>query len=70
MAVLIASSLQDNDIASYSIAVAEKWRLGTAKKDNGLILVIAPNERKMRFEVGYGLEGYLTDAESRRILDN
>jgi uncharacterized protein len=69
MAVLIASSLQDNDIESYSIAVAEKWKLGKKKTDDGLIFLIAPHERQMRFEVGYGLEGDLTDALTKRILD-
>lgn len=69
-AVLIVDSLKGNDIESFSIAVAEKWKLGKAKKDNGLLFIIAPKERKMRFEVGYGLEGDLTDAMSKRILSD
>ena len=49
--------------------VAERWKLGDQATDQGLLLVIAPRERRMRLEVGYGLEGTLTDAMSRRILD-
>lgn len=67
--VLIAGSLQGLEIESYSIAVAEKWKLGTKKVDNGLLFVIAPKERKMRLEVGYGLEGEIPDAIAKRILD-
>lgn len=69
MSILISSSLQGYDIETYSIKVAEAWKLGKADTDKGLLLVIAPQERKMRLEVGYGLEGDLTDAFSRRLLD-
>ncbi|MBI3295377.1 MAG: TPM domain-containing protein [Deltaproteobacteria bacterium] len=70
MAVLIAKSLQGVEIEPFSIAVTDQWKLGGKKSDNGILFVIAPNERKMRFEIGYGLEGDLTDAFSRRLLDN
>ena len=70
MAVLIAASLNDQDIESYALAVAEKWKLGEKKRDNGIILVVAPTERKMRLEVGYGLEGDVPDAYAKRILDD
>ncbi|MGE3260953.1 MAG: YgcG family protein [Bacteriovoracia bacterium] len=70
IAVYIASSLQGRAIEDFSIAVAEKWQLGRKKEDKGLLFVVAPKERKMRFEVGYGLEGELTDAFTRRVLDN
>lgn len=70
MAVYIPSSLQGYDIETASMKVAEAWKLGKKGEDRGVILVVAPNERKMRLEVGYGLEGTLTDAVSRRILDN
>jgi uncharacterized protein len=68
MAILIPKSLQDTDIESYSMAVAEKWKLGTKGQDQGLLLVIAPNERKMRLEVGGGLEGDITDVYSKHLL--
>lgn len=67
-AVLITDSLEGEDIASYSIQVAEKWKLGRKKEDRGILFVIAPQERKMRLEVGYGLEGEISDLISKRIL--
>ncbi|MGZ3695591.1 MAG: TPM domain-containing protein [Bdellovibrionota bacterium] len=70
IAVYIVSSLQGRVIEDFSIAVAEKWKLGRKKEDKGLLFVVAPKERKMRFEVGYGLEGDITDAFSRQVLDN
>lgn len=70
MAILITPSLEGADIESYSIEVAKKWKLGSKGKDQGLLLVIAPKERRMRLEVGYGLEGDLTDAFCRRVLQN
>ena len=68
--IFITSSLHDREISDFSIAVAEQWKLGRKKEDRGLLIVIAPKERKMRFEVGYGMEGDLTDAFTRRIQDN
>ena len=74
LSVYIPASLRGMEIESFSMTVAEQWKLG--KKglreggSKGLLLVIAPRERRMRLEVGYGLEGQLTDAMSRRILDN
>lgn len=70
ISVYIPSSLREREISDFSIAVAEAWKLGRKKEDKGLLFIIAPKERKMRFEVGYGLEGELTDAFTRRILDN
>jgi uncharacterized protein len=67
LALVVAGSLQGRDIESYSIALAEAWKLGKTKVDNGLLFVVAPNERRMRFEIGYGLEGDLTDLQSKRI---
>lgn len=69
MAVYIPESLQGQDIESASLAVAEVWKLGKRGVDNGLLLMVSPKERAMRIEVGYGLEGVLTDAKVRRILD-
>lgn len=70
IALYIPSTLQGREINDFSIAVAEQWKLGRKKEDNGLLLIVAPKERKMRFEVGYGLEGELTDAFTKRVLDN
>ena len=70
IAVLIIPSLEDESLEDYSIRVTDKWRLGDPDKDNGVLLLIAINERKMRIEVGYGLEGVLTDLISSQIIRN
>lgn len=70
LAVLIVSHLDGQDIETFSISVVEKWRLGEKKKGNGILFLIAPNERRMRIEVGYGLEGDLPDIYAKRILDD
>jgi len=67
--VLTVESLAGEAIEDYSLRVAETWKLGQREKDNGVLVVVASADRKMRIEVGYGLEGVLTDARSRRILD-
>jgi uncharacterized protein len=69
IAVLIVSTTQPEDIAQFSIRVAEAWKIGRKKVDDGALLVVAKNDRKLRIEVGYGLEGALTDVTSRRIID-
>lgn len=68
IAILIISSLEGEVLEEYSIKVAEKWALG--QKDNGVLLLIAVDDHKMRIEVGAGLEGALTDAMSSRIIRN
>lgn len=70
VAVLIIPSLEDDNLESYSHRVAETWHLGTADKDNGVLLLIVVNDRKLRIEVGYGLENTLTDALSAHIIQN
>lgn len=70
MAVLTIESLDGEDIESYSLRVAEKWKLGSAKNDNGVLLVVAVNDHAIRIEVGQGLEGALTDAQCNRIIRN
>lgn len=70
IAILITSSLEGESIEDYSIKVAEKWALGKKDKDNGVLLLIAVDDHKMRIEVGEGLEGVLTDALSSRIIRN
>lgn len=67
--VLIVETTKPEDIEQYSMRVAEKWKVGNAKLDNGAILVIASEDRKVRIEVGYGLEGDINDAKAGRILD-
>lgn len=70
IAVLIVPSLEDEIIEEYTLRVVEAWKLGTAVDDNGVLLFIAINDRKVRIEVGYGLEGVLTDATSNQIIRN
>ncbi|MDA9507238.1 membrane protein [Bradyrhizobium sp. CCBAU 11386] len=69
IAVLIVPTTQPETIEQFSIRVAESWKLGRKKVDDGAILVVAKNDRHLRIEVGYGLEGALTDVTSRRIID-
>ncbi len=68
IAVLLVPTTQPETIEQFSIRVAEAWKIGRKKIDDGAILVIAKNDRRLRIEVGYGLEGGLTDATSRRII--
>lgn len=70
IAVLIVPSLQDEVIEDYTLRVAEAWKLGQEKNDNGVLLFIAINDRKARIEVGEGLEGALPDAISNQIIRN
>src|SRR5262252_2474297 len=68
MAVLMVPSTKPEPIEAYSIRVAEAWKIGRKGQDNGVLFLIAKNDRKARIEVGYGLEGVLTDVTSRRII--
>lgn len=70
IAILIVSSLEGEDIDGYAVRVFETWKLGQKGKDNGVLFLVAMQERQMRIEVGYGLEGVLTDAASSRINRN
>lgn len=65
--VLTVPSTGGLPIEQYSIELAEKWKLGRKGKDNGMLFVLAKNDRKYRFEVGYGLEGFITDQYCGRI---
>jgi uncharacterized protein len=69
IAVLIVPTTEPETIEQYSIRVADAWKIGRRKVDDGAILVVAKNDRKLRIEVGYGLEGTLTDAVSNRIIN-
>ncbi len=68
--VLTVPTLEGDSLEDFSIRVAEKWKIGQKGLDNGAILLIAKKERKIRIEVGYGLEGKLTDLVSGRIIRN
>ncbi len=69
VAVLIVPTTGEETIEQFSIRVADAWKIGRKKIDDGALLVIAKNDRHLRIEVGYGLEGVLTDATTRRIID-
>lgn len=68
LVVATISTLDGRDIADYANRLGRFWQIGTADNDNGVLLVVAPNERKVRIEVGYGLEGALTDSLSSIII--
>ncbi len=70
VAVLIVPSLEGDALEEFSHRVATTWKLGQKGTDNGVLLLVAIQERKVRIEVGYGLEGTLTDARSARIIRN
>jgi uncharacterized protein len=69
VAVLIVPTTAPETIEQYSIRVAEAWMIGRKKIDDGALLVVAKNDRKLRIEVGYGLEGALNDVTAKRIID-
>jgi uncharacterized protein len=69
IAVLIVPTTAPETIEQYSIRVADAWKVGRKKVDDGAILLVAKNDHKLRIEVGYGLEGALTDVTSKRIID-
>jgi len=70
IAVLTVPSLEGESIEGYAEAVFKEWKLGQKGKDNGILLVVAPQDRRMRIEVGYGLEGTLPDSLAGSIIRN
>ncbi len=68
IAVLIVPTTQPEDIAQYAIRVVEKWKIGREKSDDGLLVLLAKDDRKMRIEVGYGLEGTIPDLTAKRVI--
>jgi uncharacterized protein len=68
--VVTLNSLQGTDIADYGYQLGRHWGIGQKDKNNGVLLIVAPNEREVRIEVGYGLEGDLTDAVTHLIIQN
>jgi len=69
IAVLIVPTTQPEDIAQYSIRVVEQWKLGRKGVDDGVLLLVAKADRRLRIEVGYGLEGALPDVTANRIIN-
>jgi uncharacterized protein len=69
VAVLIVPTTEPETIEQFSIRLAEAWKIGRRKIDDGALLVVAKNDRRLRIEVGYGVEGALTDVTARRIID-
>ena len=70
LVVVTLKSLQGTSIEDFGVQLGRRWQIGQKGKNNGVLLIVAPNERKVRIEVGYGLEGTLTDAVSRLIIEN
>ena len=70
LVVVTLKSLQGTSIEDYGYQLGRHWQIGQKDKNNGVLLIVAPNERKVRIEVGYGLEGTLTDAVTKLIIEN
>ena len=70
LVVVTVASLQGYAIDEYGYQLGRHWGIGQEESDNGLLLIVAPNEREVRIEVGYGLEGTVTDAISANIIQN
>ncbi|MCD6412949.1 MAG: TPM domain-containing protein [Elusimicrobia bacterium] len=70
LAVLTVKNLNGKSIEEFAVDIFEKWGIGKKEKDNGVLLLVAPSERKVRIEVGYGLEGVLNDAKAGDIIRN
>lgn len=68
--VYVIKSLEGDDIASRSIQIFDQWKLGDTKRDDGVLFLIAPNEKRLRIEVGQGLEGVLPDIYAKRIVSD
>jgi uncharacterized protein len=68
--VVTLKSLQDNDIAQYGYQLGRAWGIGQKGKNNGALVIVSPSTHDVRIEVGYGLEGELTDAQSKLIIEN
>ena len=69
IAVVVVPSLDGEVIESYAVKLFESWKIGDEAKDNGILLLVAVEERKLRIEVGYGLEGALPDILAKQIID-
>ncbi|MDX2188743.1 MAG: TPM domain-containing protein [Bacteroidota bacterium] len=69
IAIVIENSLEGEEVFDYSMKLAEAWKIGQKGKDNGILIYIAIAERKIRIQVGYGLEARVTDAYTKRIIE-
>jgi uncharacterized protein len=69
VAVLLVPTTQPETVEQYAIRVFDQWKLGRKGTDDGVLLLVAKNDRKLRIEVGYGLEGAIPDAIARRVVD-
>ena len=69
IAIVIENSIEGDDIFEYSFRLAEKWGIGRQGKNNGVLIFIALQDRKLRIQTGYGAEGFLPDVMARRIID-
>lgn len=70
LVVVTTPDLKGQDIADYSVELGRAWGLGSAERDDGLLLLVAPNERMVRIEVGYGLEASVKDEEAAQIIQD
>ena len=70
MAVLIVPTTQPEPVEAYAIRVADAWKIGRKGRDDGVLLLVAKNDRRLRMEVGYGLEGLIPDAIAKRIVSD
>ena len=70
LVVVTVRSLQGHTIEDYGVRLGRQWQIGQKDKNNGVLLIVAPKERKVRIEVGYGLEGVLTDAATKLIIES
>jgi len=70
ISIITVKTLQGTTIEDYAVRLFAKWKIGKSDKDNGVLILIAPNERKVRIEVGYGLEGVLPDSATSSIIRN
>lgn len=68
--VVTEESLEGEDIFDYSVRLAENWKIGQEGKNNGILIYVAEQDRQLRIQTGYGVEGFLTDAMARRIIEN
>ena len=69
IAVLIVPTTKPEEVEQYALRVVEQWKLGRKKVDDGALLLIAKDDRTLRIEVGYGIEGALNDATAKRIVN-
>lgn len=69
LVIVTVASLEGRSIEDYGLALGNHWRVGQAEKDNGVLLIVAPTEGRVRIQIGYGLEPILTNARAQEIID-